>query len=190
MAFLAAIPAAIGSVFGGGSIGLGSILSAAGTVVSGLSAYGAAKYQQRVGEMNAQIAEENAQREIQRSQQEQIEQDDQTRALLGMQEAAQSASGLSLTGRSQMLTRKAARQLGRKDALNVRQAGELGAYNFRTDAANQRASAQLAGTTGLGQLLGSFIGAGTSLIGGSRSTARSGRFDPWVSKSGSSLRYA
>lgn len=186
MAFLAAVPAALGSVFGGG---FGTVLSAAGTILSGVSAYSAAQYQKRVGEMNAKIAEQNAQRAISRSQVEQEEQDDQTRALLGQQLAAQSASGLDIGGRSQILTRKAARELGRKDALNVRQAGDIEAYNYKVDAVNQRASAQLAGQQGMGSLLSGFIGAGQSLMGGARSTAKSNRFDPWTTKSGTSLRY-
>jgi hypothetical protein len=185
MAFLAAIPAAIGSVFGGG---FGQVLGAVGTVLSGISAYGAAQYQQRVGEMNAEIAEDNATRARERAQVEAQEQDDQTRALLGQQLAAQSASGLDIGGRSQILTRKAARRLGRKDALNVAQAGEIEAYNYRVEAANQRASANLAGAQGQSSLLASFIGAGQSLIGGAKSTARASRFDPWVTKSGMSLR--
>lgn len=199
MAFLAAIPAAIGSIFGGGAAAaagggsalstLGTIASIGGTVLSGVSAYGAAQYQASIGEMNAKIAEENADRARERAAIEAQEQDDTTLALLGQQEAAQSASGLSLGGRSQMLTRKAARELGRKDALNVRQGGEIEAYNYGVDAANQRAGAEAAKSQGIGALLGSFLGASKSLIGGSRSTARASRFDPWVTRSGSSLRY-
>jgi hypothetical protein len=188
MSFLAPIL----PILGGGSLlsTVGTVAAIGGTILSGVSAYGAARHQQKVGEMNAKVAEENATRTRERAALEAQEQDTQTLALLGAQEAAQSASGLSLGGRSQILTRKAARELGRKDALNIRQAGEIEAYNYQVDAANQRSSAQFAGSQGTGSLLGSFLGAGQSLIGGARSTRMSNRFDPWVTRGGTSLRLA
>lgn len=126
MAF-AAIPAGLSTLLTIASIGVGI----AGVAASTSAAMQANNYQQQVLERNRLLMEENAQRAIHASQQAQIQQDDQTRALLGEQLATQSASGLKLGGRSQVLTRKSARMLGRLDAETIRQAGEIEAYNFR-----------------------------------------------------------
>ncbi len=144
--------------------GLGAAASAGGAILGGVAANNAGKYQQQVAEMNARIAEDNARRSIEKSQSEQYDQDMQTRAELATQEAVQAGSGLSITGGSQMLTRKAAAQLGRRDALNVRQQGELESYNFKTQAVSQRAEGELARSKGRSAMLGSYFQAGGSLL--------------------------
>lgn len=172
---------------------LGTAFSVAGSLVSGFSAMSAANYQAKVAAMNAQIAEDNAKRAVTRSAVEAQDQDALTRAMLGEQEAIQSASGVSLASRSSVLTRKAAAELGRRDALNVRQAGELEAYGYRTDAMNMRAQGALAKMEGRNALLGSFLGAGASLVGGANGVASPRRYggttwDPWTTRGGTSLR--
>jgi hypothetical protein len=124
----------------------------------------ASDYQAQVARMNAQIAEDNARRALERSQIEQQDQDTITRAQLGTQEALQGASGLSIEGGSQILTRKSAAMLGRRDALNIRQAGEIEAYNYKTQAVNQEAAARLAKAQGQSALVGSYFSAGGSLL--------------------------
>ena len=109
----------------------GTAAAIGGTIISTTAAMQANKYQQQVLARQAAQMEENANRASYAAQVNQQQQDMTTRALLGEQIAAQSASGLSLGGKSQMLTRKAARELGRLDALNIRQAGDVEAYNFR-----------------------------------------------------------
>lgn len=109
----------------------GTAAAIGGTIISTSAAMQANKYQQQVLARQAAQMEENAGRATQAAQVNQQQQDMQTRALIGEQVAAQSASGLKLGGKSQMLTRKAARELGRMDALNIRQAGDVEAYNFR-----------------------------------------------------------
>lgn len=160
-----AISGAVGSIFSGG---LGSVLGAAGSIVSGVAGMAAANYQAKVARMNAEISRDNAQRSIQEAQLRQIEQDNQTRALMGEQLAAQSASGLSLGGRSQMLTRKSAAQLGRKDALNVRYQGEVESTNYENQARGHEASAQMYKSQGINSLIGGFFDAGSSIIGGAK----------------------
>lgn len=172
MAFIAAAAPALAVI--------GSLMGAAGTVYSGIAANQAGKYQQRVAEMNAQIAEENSRRAIERSQIEQQDQDMLTRAELGSQEALQGASGLSITGGSQVLTRKAAAMLGRRDALNVRQQGELESYNFKTQAVSQRAEGEMARARGQSALIGSYLGATGSLI--SNAASFGNKYDAWKKK--------
>lgn len=172
---------------------IGPILGAVGSLVSGFAAMSAGNYQAKIAEMNAKIADDNARRAIERSQIEQQDQDTMTLGMLGEQEAAQSASGVSLTSKSSILTRKSARELGRRDALNVRQSGELEAYGFKTDAVNQRAQGQLAKMQGQSSMIGAFLGAGSSLIGAangtpSRNRITKGTYDPWITKNGTNLR--
>ena len=167
MAFIPALAAGIGSAFGGA----GGLLSAAGTIVSGISALAAGNYQKQVADMNARIAKDNAARALERGQIVQQETDNRTKAFLGQQEAVQSASGISLTSRSAIATRRTARELGRLDALNVRQAADVESYNYQVDAVNQKAQGQMAQQAGVGTLIGSFFKAGGSLVGGSSSTS-------------------
>lgn len=169
MAFLAPIGTAIAGAFGGG----GSLFNALGAVVTAGSGLAAASYQAQVAKANASIAEQNAQRAVTQGNKAAQEQDNLTRAAIGEQIAVQSASGLSLNSKSQMLTRKAARALGRQDSINAREAGDINAYNYRTDAMNfesQAAGAKLAGTS---SLLSGVLDFGGSLIGNARSTRRS-----------------
>jgi hypothetical protein len=146
----------------------GTLISAIGSVTSGMAAQQQANYQAKVSEMNEKIAKQNAVRAIERSQIEQEDQDRETAAQLGEIVAAQGASGLSLTSRSSALTRKSARMLGRRDALNIRQAGEIEAYNYKTQAVNFEADAQLRRMEGKSSLLAGFVGGIGSLIGGAR----------------------
>lgn len=169
MAFIPALAAGISSAFGG----VGGLLSAAGTIVSGVSALAAGNYQKQVADMNAQIAKDNARRAEERGQIVQQETDNRTAGFLGEQVAAQSASGISLTSRSAIATRRTARELGRVDALNVRQAADIESYNYKVDAVNQQAQGQMAQQAGVGTLIGSFFKAGGSLVGGSTSVANS-----------------
>lgn len=169
MAFIPALAAGISSAFGG----IGGLLSAGGAVVGGISALAAGNYQKQVADMNAKIAKDNAARAEQRGQIVQQETDNRTKAFFGEQEAAQSASGISLNSRSAIATRRTARELGRLDALNVRQAADIESYNYKVDAANQQAQGQLAQSQGVGTLIGSFFKAGGSLVGGSNSVKNS-----------------
>lgn len=156
MAFVAAIAPVLAVV--------GSLASAGGALIGGMAAKNASDYQAQVAMMNAKIAKDNADRALERSQIEQQDQDTLTRAQMGSQEALQGASGLSITGGSQILTRKSAAMLGRRDALNVRQAGEVEAYNYKTQAVNSEAQARLAKAQGQSGLVGSFFSAGGSLL--------------------------
>lgn len=173
-------------------------LAAVGTAVSVVSAIHSANataqaqaYQAQVAARQRDINLQNAQRALERSRQEQIQQDQQTRALLGEQIAAQSASGLKLGGRSQMLTRKSARELGRMDALNVVQAGEIEAYNFRIAAEDASSESQFLTQSANNTRLAGWLDAGSALVSGLRGFPQiglpSGRNAPSIL--GTSRRY-
>ena len=169
MAFLSAAGFTASSLIGAGS----ALVSGAAGLIGAIRA-------KQTADINAEIADDNAKRSIHRSEVEQQESDMMTLGKLGEQEAAQSASGLAVTSRSNVLTRVAARKLGRLDALNIRQAGELEAHNFRVEGMNARLQGKAALAEGVGGLIGSFFKAGGSLIGGTPATKMGNRVnDPW-----------
>lgn len=155
----------------------GLALSFGSALFQGYTSYQAASYQAAIAEMNQDIANDNAVRALQRSQVEQQDQDAITLAMLGEQEAAQGASGLAFGSRSFRLTRKSAQELGRKDALNIRQAGELEAYDYKTQAANFGAAASANKASATNSLLGSFLGGTASLISGATKVRDPDRFN-------------
>jgi hypothetical protein len=153
-------------------IGIAGVISALGSVVSGVGTFMAAQAQANINEMNAEIADDNAKRAIERSQLEQQDMDLQTRAMVGEQLAQQSASGVDVGSGSTKYTRMAARELGRRDALNVRQAGELEAYDYKTQAVSQRAQASATRSGGAFGLLSGFLGAGSAITGAQKVAKR------------------
>lgn len=155
---------------------IGTAIGVGASLFQGVQGYTAGQYRARVADMNRKIAEENANRSINRSQIEAQEQDVMTLAMLGEQTAAQASSGISLGSRSFGQVRQNARLLGRLDALNVRQAGEVEAYNYRTDAENFRAEAGAARMDATSSLIGGFLNAGSSLIGGAGKTGSKSLF--------------
>ena len=150
-----------------------AFLAAIGPIISGVIGFAQASYQAKVADMNAEVAKDNANRAIARGQVNEQTQADQTRALLGEQEAVQSASGLSINSASARRIRRASAMLGRKDTLNVRQAAELEKYSYLQEAENFTAQGKMAQLGGIGSLLSGFIGAGSSLIGSSSATTSS-----------------
>lgn len=154
--------AIMGTIATVGQIGLG----VAGSIVGASADAEAAQQARDQALKNKAIAEENAQRALIASQDEQFDVDMQTVALLGEQEAIQAGSGLRLDSGSFIQTRKAARELGRIDALNVIDAGRIRAEAYRNEGdafAAEAVAAQRA--KGNAQLSG-FLGAASSIVGG------------------------
>lgn len=146
-------------------------VGAASGLLSAVTGFAQANYQSQVVDMNADIAKDNARRARERASIQQETNDRQTAALIGEQTALQGAGGLSISGRSAMLTRKSARMLGRLDALNIQQGGAIESYNYLTQSANFKAQAGADRMSGFSSLVGGFLQAGSSLIGQSKSTA-------------------
>ena len=152
-------------------LGITAVIGILGTVVSGASSFMAASANANMAEYNARVADDNAKRSIERSQLEQQDQDYQTKALIGEQLSQQAASGVDVGSGSTKYTRMAAKELGRRDALNVRQAGELEAHDYKTQAVSNRMQASAYKTGGAMNLLGSFLDVG-SVIGKSQKVAK------------------
>lgn len=151
-------------------------IGAASSLIGGVTSYMGFQRQRQIARFNQQIAQDNARRAEHRAAVEQQEQDMVTLDLLGQQEAVQGASGLAIGGGSQVATRRAARQLGRLDALNIRQAGAIESYNYKTQAVNFGAQADQARLSGFGALVGGFLGAGESLINSGTSVRNPNRY--------------
>lgn len=151
-------------------LGLSAILGGLGSLVSGVSGFMAANAQSKINEYNAKLAEDNARRTIERSQVEQEEQDLAARGFLGEQMASLAASGTDVGTGSALRTRVSARELARKDALNIRQAGEIEAYNYKTQAAGERMQGQATKAQGAFSLIGGFLNAGTSIAGATKTS--------------------
>ncbi len=163
-----------------------AILTAASAAVTGLSSLVAGNFRAAVAKQQAEIARLNADRATELGKVEQLKQEDLSLAFIGEQIATQSASGLSLGGSSQVLTRKTARRLARKDALNVRRAAEVERFNFLAQANASESEASLAKFEGVSGLLASFFeaaaGSADSLIGSSKSTKSALAKSPGIPK--------
>ena len=145
---------------------VGTGVAVVGAIQAGNAAAEAHRYQAMVADRQREVMLTNAERALQRSQAEAQQQDQTTRALLGEQLAAQSASGLKIGGRSQMLTRKSARELGRLDALNIRNAGQIEAYNYKVAAEDSSNAALFERSSASNSQLSGWLNAGSALIGG------------------------
>lgn len=164
MAIAPAVATGLGLALNVAQIGMG----VAGSIIGAASEQEAAQQAAATAARNKEIAEENAQRVLILSQEEQIDQDVETAQLLGEQEAVQGASGLRLDSKSFMLTRSTARELGRIDALNIREAAKIRAEAYRTEGDAYAADAAAARRAGNNAMLQGFLGAGASIVSGAR----------------------
>lgn len=138
-------------------------------------------YQAQVAEMNARIAKQNAIRAQQQGTIDMQLKDMDTAQLLGEQLTQQAASGVSVSGESQIRTRNAARWYGAVDRQQIKENAALEKHNYLVDATNYRAeaknarisgaSAMIGGVTAAAGTIGQAMASGQSLMGGASSTA-------------------
>lgn len=117
---------------------LPTLLTAGTAVVGAVSAIQGGNYQAAVARNNARIAEENAARQSEAAQREALRSDQDYRALLGEQLAAQGASGFDILGRSQRDARQLTRRVGRRAAMDITDEGAAAARRSQQEAANFR----------------------------------------------------
>lgn len=158
--------------------------AALGSIVSGVTGYMQSAYQAKVAGMNEKVALWNAERSRTRAGIDAQEKDFlETRALLGEQEAAQAASGVSIAGKSQIATRNSARLLGRRDSQNIIEEGQLQTYGHKVEAANFKAEKKAAKISGISSLIGGVLGAasslsGSSALGGAKASSAQTKYPP------------
>lgn len=138
---------------------LPTILTAGTAVAGAVSAVQGGNYQAAVARNNARIAEENAARQSEAAQRTAQRSDQDYRALLGEQLAAQGASGFDILGRSQANARALTKRTGRHAAMDIIDEGEASARRSLQESANFRAEGRQAKLQG-------YLSGGTSLLKG------------------------
>lgn len=123
---------------------LPTLLTAGAAGVSAITSIQNGNYQAAVARNNARLAEENAARESEAAQREAQRSDQDYRALLGEQLAAQGASGLDILGRSQVAARTLTERTGRRAAMDITTEGEAAARRSLQESANFRAEGRQA----------------------------------------------
>lgn len=165
---LAAVPAFLGSSTGIAALGLAT----AG--VTALTSIQQGNYRAAVAKNNQRIAEENAARLSEASQEEARRSDVDYRTLLAEQLAQQGASGFDVLGRSFQRGQMTTRRTGRRAAQDIRLQGESDSRNRLQEAANFRAEGKQARLQGYASAAGSMLGAASdvgTLINGRRRRA-------------------
>lgn len=142
-----------------------AVIGGASSVLEGIAGYSQAQYQAEIAKQNAEIARQNAVRAFETGQIDAMDNDLETAGVIGEQTAAQGASGLTLSGRSQVLTRQSALKLGRLDSLRIIANADKERYNFQTQAANFDMEAAAAKTSGKFALAGGALGAASAFAG-------------------------
>lgn len=180
MAFLA--PLAIAGAAAGGSSLLGASTLTALTLgtaaLTGVNAIQQGHYNAAVARNNATIAEQNAARISEASQREALRSDQDYRALLAEQLAAQGASGFDILGRSQRSVRMLTTRTGRRAAVDIRQEGEAGARQSIQEATDFRNQDRQSVRQGYITAAGEVINAGTGLMKSGSLIGRRRRM-PW-----------
>lgn len=155
MAFVAPLAAAALPALTSGTAA--TVLAGATAGLGALTSIQQGNYQAAVGRNNARIAEENAARIAEAAQSEAMRSDQDYRALLGEQLAAQGASGFDILGRSQTAARELTSRTGRRAAVDIVDEGRAGARRSLQEAANFRGEGRQAKLQGYmsaaGQLL-------------------------------------
>lgn len=124
------------------AVSVGSLIAGVASDVQATnSAIALNDYRIQVAQRNSSLASENAYRAINVGQEEQVVQDEKAAALFADQTVQQGSSGISLDSRSFVQTRESAKRLARVDALNIRQAAAVEAYNYASQAQDYKAEA-------------------------------------------------
>ena len=146
---------------------LGStLLGAVGSIQQGQAAASAAKYNNQVAQMNATISERRAKDAIERGATEEQKKRQQVQQILGQQQAAMAANGVDLTFGSPLDTMVDTAVLGELDALTIRTNAYREEYDYRVQAANQRAGGQLALMEGKAAKTAGYLDAFGTVLGG------------------------
>lgn len=140
-------------------------VGAASAIYSGMANAKAANIRGNIAEKNKQIAIDNAGLAIEAGGDKARKQDIITTALIGRQEAVQSASGLSITGQSFVLTRNHAGRLAAQDRQNIKDAADLEALNYLNAAETQATEALFRRQEASSSIAGGFLNATSAFVG-------------------------
>lgn len=158
---------------------VGAVIGAVGSLAQGAAAATEARYQAQVAQMNAKIAEQNAEYQIIKGSREEEAFRIKSSNLIGAQKAAASVSGIDVNQGSPLRTLMASKVLEALDAATIRNNAAREAHDFETQAVNFQAQSKLYGMQASNAMLAGGIGAASSLAGAVGSV--SPRWDSWRS---------
>lgn len=152
----------------------GAVMSAVGTVASAQGQAAQASYQAQVARNNQLIAERNAQDSLKRGVIEEDKARQRAAGVLGAQRALLAGQGTALDEGSPLDIQMDTAGLGELDALTVRSGFEREAYGYRTQSMNYGAQAKLYDMNT--SMLGAYLSAGGSILGGAGRAFMGGGF--------------
>ncbi len=155
-----------------GLIVASTLLTATGQVQQASASAAASKYQAQIGQMNAQISEKRARDAIERGQIEEQKKRQEVARTMGAQKAAMAANGVDLSFGSPLDTIVDTATLGELDALTIRSNAAREEYDYKVQAANQRAGSQLNTMQASAAKTGGWLSAGSTVLGGATSVAK------------------
>ena len=143
-----------------------TIMGAAGQIQQGQATAAANKYQAKVATMNAAISDRRAKDALERGAKEEQQKRRETQQLLGKQQAAMAANGVDISFGSPLDVLVDSSVLGELDALTIRSNTYREEYDYKVQAANQRANADMSRGAAESAITGSYLGAAGTILGG------------------------
>lgn len=148
-------------------------LSAMGSIQQGQAAAASANYNAKVADMNAQISERRARDALERGKVEEQKKRTQAQQVLGQQRAAMAANGVDIGFGSPLDTLVDTATLGEVDALTIRSNSAREAYDYKVQAANGRADANLSRMNAKSASTGGYLNAASTILTGAGNAYKS-----------------
>lgn len=149
-----------------------TVASVAGAGLQGAQAQAQGKYQQRVADRNAELANEAAIQEAERTQDEARAHYRRVAALKGQQRVAAAANGVTVDYGTAATVLDDTDLLADEDLGRIYDAGAERQRGFDIEAANFKNQGQAARQAGNGALVGSVFNAGSTALGGAAQYSR------------------
>jgi hypothetical protein len=140
-------------------------MMAVGSGFSAMSSANAGKANQRLAEMNAQVAEIQAEDAIARGRVEEGIHRKKVRGMIGSQRAAFAAGGVDVNSGSALDVQADTAKFGEMDALTIRMTAAREAWGYKVGATDMRARGELANYQGKQQAIGTIVSAAGSMAG-------------------------
>ena len=156
---------------GTGATGGGSILSAFGSLSSGIANKGIYDYQSGIAKLNQQIDLQNAEFARQQGEQQSQQFGLKAGAQMGQIKVAQASSGFDVRSGSAAQVRSSQAQLNTLDMDVIRSNAAKTAYGFKEQGAVAGAQANLYTMAGTNAMEAGFMNFGTSILGGASSVS-------------------
>ena len=144
---------------------LPAIITAGSALAGGAFAMSQANYQAQVAKNNAAVADYNAARAGVVGGIEAQMKDMEYAQLIGEQTARQAASGVSVSGISQIRSRAAARMYAAADRNTIMENAQMENHNYKVEATNFRADAKAAKASGRAAMVEGVLSAAGSIAG-------------------------